>query len=140
MTDPRTVPDIADAIELFEQYERSCGDLSAIRGFAEAVEILNDYLEYEPGSPHRDFIQNLKFSYTRALLRKLAAVDKEDVTSWCEHIFTVLVPLQSESETLMVIYPELRADFDAFFDTWKEDLARALIVKEDDKRQSPPRY
>lgn len=134
MTDPHAVPEIADAIALFEQYEKSPGDLTAIQGFAEAVQVLNDYLEYEPSSPHRKFIQNLKFSYTRALLRKLAAVDKKVVTSWCEHVFTVLVPLQSESETLMAIYPELKTDFDAFFDTWKEDLARALIADEDERK------
>ena len=132
MPDPHSVPEIKEAIALFQKYERSAGDLSSIKGFSEAVELLNDYLEREPDSPHREFIQNLRFSNTRALLRKLASIDKVNAAAWFEHLSLVLVPLQSEAEALMANYPELKADFDAFFDIWKKDLTRVLI--EDEKK------
>lgn len=69
--DPRTVPEIREAIALFEEYERSSLNYAAAKKFIAAVDLLNDYLDSEPDSPHKDFIDQLRFSNTRSLLRNL---------------------------------------------------------------------
>ena len=51
--DPRSVPEIQEAVTLFETWEASVASPAAASRFAEAVQILDDYLESEPNSPHK---------------------------------------------------------------------------------------
>lgn len=64
----RDVPEIREAIALFESWEKSINDSAAARRFTEAVQLLDDYLEAEPETPYRELIRNLKTSNTRSLL------------------------------------------------------------------------
>ena len=57
--DPRSVPEIREASALFETWERNPRNPGAAQRFGEAVQMLDDYLECEPDSPHRPFIENL---------------------------------------------------------------------------------
>jgi hypothetical protein len=123
---PRSVPEIREAIALFESWERSVNDLHAANGFTEAVQILDDYLECEPGTPHRGFIQNLRISNTRRLLQQLARVDKRDFSLWLEYALAALAAVDKEAESVMAANPELRKDLDAFKHIWGDALAQAL--------------
>src|SRR3972149_1811038 len=134
MVSPGGVPEIREAIALFESYERSSHDITAAKKFTEAIRLLNDYLEDEPETLHKNFIQNLKLSNTRSLLRNLARVNKKDFSAWGEHVFAVLVTANEEAEALMAAHPDLNKDFDAFLDVWKEELARALVAEKDSNK------
>jgi hypothetical protein len=64
-TDPRNVPEIREAIALFEKWEAGITDPAAAGRFAEAIQLLDEYRESEPDSPHKAFVQNLKVSNAR---------------------------------------------------------------------------
>jgi hypothetical protein len=123
---PRTVPEIREAIALFESWERSINDLHAAKGFTQAVQILDDYLECEPETPHKAFIQNLRLSNTRRLLQQLARVDEKDFSLWLEYALAVLAAVDKEAQSVMAANPELRKDLDSFMHVWGDTLAQAL--------------
>jgi hypothetical protein len=122
----RNVPEIREAIGLFESWEKSINDYAAARRFTEAVQLLDDYLEAEPQTPYREFIQNLKTSNTRSLLRHLARVDRKDFSLWLEYAMLVSSLLDKEAESVMAKQPELKKDFDAFLGVWGDTLKDAL--------------
>ena len=122
----RNVPEIREAIALFESWEKSINDYAAARRFTEAVQLLEDYLEAEPQTPYREFIQNLKTSNTRSLLRHLARVDRKDFSLWLEYAMLVSSLLDKEAESVMAKQPELKKDFDAFLGVWGDTLKDAL--------------
>lgn len=126
MHSARSVPEIREAIELFESWERSINDLHAARGFTEAVQILEDYLEYEPDTPHRAFVQNLKLSNTRRLLQQLAQVDRKDFSLWLEYALAALSAVENEARSAMAANPELKKDLEAFLQVWGDVVADAL--------------
>jgi hypothetical protein len=123
---PRAVPEIREAIALFEAWERSINDVHAAKGFTEAVQILDDYLECEPDSPHMAFIQNLRLSNTRRLLQQLTRVDRRDFSLWLEYALSVLAVVENEAQSVMAADPGLRKDLDSFRHVWGDALAQAL--------------
>lgn len=125
-TNPRSVPEIREAIRLFEAWEANVVDPTAAGRFAEAVQILDDYLEAEPDNPHEAFVRNLKVSNTRRLLQLLKRVDKNDVSSWMEYIHAVLLTLKDEAAAITAQNPDLKEDFDAFVSVWGKEYVEAL--------------
>jgi hypothetical protein len=123
---PRDVPEIREAIALFEAWEASINDLNAAKGFTEAVQILDDFLETEPQTPHRTFIHNLKISNTRRLLQQLAKVDKADFSLWLEYAVSAVAVVSNEAQSLMKANPELEADFASFQKVWGSAVTDAL--------------
>ena len=126
MASARNVPEIREAVALFESWERSINDLHAAKGFTEAVQVLEDYLECEPDTPHRAFIQNLKLSNTRRLLQQLARVDRKDFSLWLEYALAALSAVDKEAQSVMAANPDLRKDLDSFKHVWGDVLAEAL--------------
>lgn len=122
----REVPEIREAIALFESWEKSISDYAAARRFTEAVQLLDDYLEVEPRTPYREFIGNLKASNTRSLLRHLSHVDRKDFSLWLEYAMLVSSLVDKEAESLMAKQPELKKDYDAFLGVWGDTLREAL--------------
>jgi hypothetical protein len=126
---PRSVPEIREAIALFEAWERDASDLHAAKGFTDAVQILDDYLECEPDSPHRPFIDNLRLANTRRLLQQLARVDRNDFSLWLEYALAALAAVKNEAASVLAANPELQGELDSFLRVWGEPLARALKHK-----------
>jgi hypothetical protein len=122
----REVPEIREAIALFEAWEASINDLNAAKGFTEAVQILDDFLQSEPQTPHRTFIQNLKIANTRRLLQQLAKLDKADFSLWLEYAVSAVAVVSNEAESLMKANPELAADFASFQKVWGTAVTDAL--------------
>jgi hypothetical protein len=118
----RDVPEIQEAIALFESWEKSINDYHSARRFTEAVQLLDDYLEVEPGTPYRELIRNLKISNTRRLLQHLARVDKKDFAVWVEYALLVLSLVDKEAASVLATQPELKKDFDAFLGVWRDAL------------------
>src|SRR5688572_9159559 len=123
---PRDVPEIREAIVLFEAWEASLNDLGAAKGFTEAVQILDDFLECHPETPHRAFISNLKISNTRRLLRQLAQIDKRDFSLWLEYAISAVAAVSNEADSVMTAHPELKADFEGFLAVWGSAVTDAL--------------
>lgn len=126
MSGPREVPEIREAIALFEAWEASINDAAAARGFAQAVQILDDYLECEPQTPHKAFIGNLKMSNTRRLLQQLSQVDEKDFSLWLEYAVSAIAAVDKEADAVMRANPGLKADFDAFLAVWGGAVTGAL--------------
>jgi hypothetical protein len=126
---PREIAEIREAIALFEKWERSINDHAAAKAFTEAVQLLDDYLDCEPDTPHRAFIQNLRLSNTRRLLQLLARVDKKDFAVWLEYALAVAAEVDKEAEAVMIAQPALKKDFDAFMGVWRDVLVQALQRK-----------
>lgn len=122
----RGVPEIREAIALFESWEKSISDAAAARRFTEAVQLLDDYLEAEPETPYREFIRNLKTSNTRSLLQHLARVDRKDFSLWLEYAMLVSSLVDSEAGSVMAKHPDLKKDLDAFLGVWGDTLKEAL--------------
>ena len=121
---PREVPEIREAIALFESWERAVNDVRASKKFTEALELLNDYLEYEPDTPHRKFVENLKLANTRSLLRELAKVERNEFEVWLEYVLALAGTVETEAKALMRIDPDLKRDYDAFIGAWAELLSQ----------------
>lgn len=131
--DARSVPEIKEAIQLLEGYEKAALAYDSAKDFSLAISILEDYLSDNPDSSHRQFIQNLRFSYTRRLLQRVAAVNKADLGASLEHIVLVVHTVKDEAQKLMAEYPELKRDFDALMKVWAEPLARAFVEMDEKK-------
>ena len=129
--DPREIPEIREAVALLEGYEAAPLSYGSTDEFVLAIETLEDYLSQNPDSPHRQFIQNLRFSYTRRMLQRLSSIDKTDLFVSLEHILLVAHTVKAEAEKLMGEYPDLEKDFNALVKTWGEPLARTLMEEED---------
>lgn len=123
---PRSVPEIREAIELFEAWEASINDVNAAKRFAEAMQLLDDYLEYEPDSPDRQFIQNLRVSNTRRLLQQLATVDRKDFGLWLEYALAAMALADKEAASVIAVNPQLRTDLDSFLKVWGDSVNQAL--------------
>ena len=123
---PSSVPEIREAVALFEAWEASIGDAGAAQRFTEAVERLDDYLQCEPDTPHRQFIQNLRISNTRRLLQQLARVDRKDFSLWLEYAIAVVSLVGNEADAVMAAHPQLKADFEAFKKIWGGPVEEAL--------------
>jgi hypothetical protein len=124
--DPRRIPEIQEAISLFERWEETVSDPSASKRFTEAVQLLSDYLDCEPNSPHKAFIRNLQMSNTRRLLQLLSRVDKKDFATWLDYAIAAMSVLKSETESAMAADPELRKEFDSFLNVWGDAVLEAL--------------
>jgi hypothetical protein len=118
--------EIREAIALFEAWERAINDVRAAERFTEALQLLDDYLECEPDSPHKPFIQNLRVSNTRRLLQQLARVEKKDFGLWLEYALVVAGIIDDEVASVMAAQPELRKDVDSFLRVWGDVVAEAL--------------
>src|SRR5918999_6461476 len=121
---PREVPEIREAIALFESWELAVNYVRASKKFTEALEFLNDYLEYEPDTPHRKFVENLKLANTRSLLRELAKVERNEFEVWLEYVLALAGTVETEAKALMRIDPDLKRDYDAFIGAWAELLSQ----------------
>jgi hypothetical protein len=123
---PRSIREIREAIELFEAWEASINHADAAKRFTEAMQLLGDYLDYEPDSSHRQFVKNLRLSNTRRLLQQLAKVDRKDFGLWLEYALAVMAVVDQEAAPVIAANPELKADLDAFLKVWGESVNQAL--------------
>ena len=110
MGDPRSVPEIGAALELFEQWERAVNDPGAAELLQQAFEELEDY----EGSEYRAFVQNVRRANIRRLLTQLSRVRVGDLANWAG--YTVILESNPEVQTVIAEQPELKSLLDAFVD------------------------
>ena len=112
--DPRSVPELREASALFEAWERNVRDPGAAQRFGEAVQLLDDYLECEPDSPHRAFVENLRLANVRRLIRLVGQVDKSDLSAWVEYADVLVRLLDGEAQAAIAGDASLKGALDAF--------------------------
>jgi len=112
MGDPRSVPEIGAAVELFGEWEKALDDPGAADLFTQALEQLDDYVEAEPDTPHRSFIENVRLANIRRLLTQLSRVRASDLGNWAG--YTVVLTSRPEVPTVVARQPQLKAVLDAF--------------------------
>ncbi|HET7672427.1 MAG TPA: hypothetical protein VFK84_18610 [Burkholderiales bacterium] len=110
MGDPRSVPEIGAALELFDRWERAPGDPGAADLFARALEHLDDCEEPE----HHAFIRNVRLANTRRLLNQLSRVRVSDLANWAG--YGAILQSSAEAQTVIAEHPDLRKVLDAFLD------------------------
>jgi len=115
--------EVKEAVDLLEEFEISDSCVKSARCFKDGISMLSDYLEEYPDTPHTQYINNIKISYTRALLRKL-----KDCTEWDDWIDILLATLEvrDEIEEILASDPLLRNEYDKFLALWKDELIEAL--------------
>lgn len=118
MKDPMKIEEIADAIELLEEFDNSLPSDDKIDCFIDGIRGLNNYLEDFPDSQHATFINNKKVAHARRLLKFLNSIDSSDFSRWFG-IACALISLNTEIEQLAENYPELKNEYDKFFSEWK---------------------
>ena len=111
--DPRSVPDIRDALAALERYDRSNAEYDDAHAFREALESLADYLEDEPDTPHRAFIANVRETYLRRLIEKLERLKNADDFTVLQHIVILTDAAAAEVQRLLDAHPALRPAVDA---------------------------
>ena len=117
MGDPRSVPEIGAALELFEEWEKAVGDPGAADLFTQALEQLDDHLDAGPDMPHRKFIDNIRVANIRRLLVQLSRVRPGDLGNWAA--YAVVLSSRPEVAAVLARQPELKAGVDAFLDAHK---------------------
>jgi len=63
--DPRQAPEIREALELLESFERKPTDLEAANDFLYGIQVLDDYLDFDPPQSHRASIKIKKLQGTK---------------------------------------------------------------------------
>jgi FMN phosphatase YigB (HAD superfamily) len=110
--DARSVPEIRDALEALERYDRSNAEYDDAHAFREALEALADYLEDEPHTPHRAFIANVRETYLRRMLEKLERLKNADDFTVIQHIVILTDTAAGEVQHLLDAHPALRPAVD----------------------------
>lgn len=124
--DPRDEPEIREALALLRRWESAAADPEAAGRFSQAIELLDGYLEGDPETPHRAFVENVKVAHTRRLLQQLARVDPREFGLWLEYALAVMSLVKGEAEALQKKHPDLRRDVDAFLGVWRGTLEQAV--------------
>lgn len=136
--DPKSVPEIRDAIALLEEYENSRLSEDDAKRFACAMEMLHDYLFDEPNTPHKEFIQHLRVTHTHQMMKRISSVNHADAGASIQHIRLVVDTVKGEAEPIMESDPELEKDFLALLRVWAEPIVLELAKKERRKQERKP--
>jgi predicted trehalose synthase len=110
--DPRSVPEIRDALAALDQYERSDAEYEDAQAFREALEALADYLEDEPDTPHRAFIVNVRETYLRRMLERLGRLKNADDFTVIAHVVILRETAADEVRALLKAQPALQPAFE----------------------------
>jgi hypothetical protein len=120
--------DLKRARQLLDEAERAEKPKDRLRGYKSAFALMDKHNEANPGSPHADFISNIRRTYTRALVRELPITADSDFNDWLGHAL-LLTKLSNELDDLTMSDPELRQQYDDFLMLYAEDFLRAMEIR-----------
>jgi hypothetical protein len=113
--------DVRKARSLLEEFERSSSHSKKIRYFENGINILDDYLEDFPQSPHKEFIMNIKLAYTRTLINQLNKI-RPDMDEWVDYISLLFSKVKKEVDRVQETNPDLKANYEDFINLWANEL------------------
>ena len=105
--------------------------------FGEAIHILDDYLAVEPETEHKDFIENIKRTYTRKLLEGLHGLLGADMETWFQYIHLLLVKAPNEVEFNIREHPQLDKDYQGFMEIWLDEVIKWANTRAQNLKKSP---
>lgn len=118
--------EVKEAINLFKEFEKPGSHKKKARSFEAAVHILDIYIEDNPNSPHLAFIEKIKTSYTRALLRQLIDIGEIEIEDWSDYFVIIALRVNNEAERILLEDSVLMEGYEDFKATWRDEAIRAL--------------
>lgn len=116
--------EISEAIELLEKLEKLPDHKLRAGDFEQAIEVLNDYLSQNPDSPHTNFIEKIKLTYTRHLLEQLPKLSSLSFSEWLPYLSPFLFKAKKEIDTVIKRFPKLGENYRKFLRMWKDELIK----------------
>ncbi len=113
--------DVRKARSFLKEIERSGSHLKKIRYFENGINILDDYLEDSPQSPHKEFIMNIKLTYTRSLIKQLNEI-RPDMDEWVDYCSLLFSKVKKEVDRVQETDPDLKAKYEDFINLWANEL------------------
>ena len=117
--------DIRKARSLLKQFEESGSHSNKIRCFENGINILDDYLEGFPQSPHKKLIMNIRLSYTRSLINQLKKISPE-MDEWFDYCSLLFFKVSKEVDQIRETNPELKANYEDFINLWANELIEEI--------------
>lgn len=115
----RNIPkDLVEAVDFLTLFERSNDHTKRTRYFKDAIEILNSHLQDNSDTTHKDFIKNLRLTYTKKLLEQLPLLSTLDMDDWSKYLILLIQSVPNETEVLSKEHPKLKQNKEAFIAIW----------------------
>ncbi|MBU4233662.1 MAG: hypothetical protein KJ822_18925 [Proteobacteria bacterium] len=114
--------DIIEARKLLETSLRMNDHDKRVNYFDSAIELSNDYLELNPHSHHKIYIENIKMTYLRSLIKNLPT-NNVDIKIWFNYTALFMRKYPLEFNTIIENDPTLKKiynEFDAHYLEMKE--------------------
>ncbi len=123
---PDRPDELKEARKLFAEFEKSNNHTIKTRTFSDAIDILNDYVEENADSPELAFIENIKKSYTRILLRQLNDMKEIEIHDWVNYTTLTILKVKDEVTTILSENPILEKGYDDFISIWNKEVLKYL--------------
>lgn len=105
---PRDIPEIREAEAELRKAEASFPSRESAEMFKDAFESLDDFAELSEPSPEVvRFIDNLKLSYTRTIVKHLNQIDTQDFDHYVYYTIIVFVRMRATLDKLSAMDPEI---------------------------------
>jgi len=123
----RDLPEeISDAIGMLESFDKLQKHEFRAGDYENAIGILNGYLTENPGSPHINFIKNIKLTYTRKLLEQLPKLHDLEFLEWLHYTMPLIYTARNEFDMVIERYPNLAKNYKDFLSIWMTELRRRM--------------
>lgn len=118
--------ELREARTLFEEFERSNSHSKKVRCFEDAIQILSDYIQENPCSSNLQFIENIRFSYTRRLLEQLKNIGNVEMDVWFDYLSLTIFKVENETNQILLENPMLRQKYEEFKALWKDEFVKLV--------------
>ena len=122
---PERPDELKEAVNLLKEFEKSDNHTKRTRNFDEAIDLLNNYVEENPDSPDLVFIENIKTTYTRILLKQLNNIREITIEDWLNY-FSSYFKVKSEVKKILSENPILKEGYENFISIWKEEFVEFI--------------
>ena len=104
---PRDIPEIREAEAELRKAEASFPSRESAEMFKDAFESLDDFTDLsKPSAEVAQFIDNLKLSYTRTIVKHLSQIDTKDFDHYIYYTFIVFVRMRATIGKLSAMDPD----------------------------------
>lgn len=110
---PRDIPEIREAEAELRKAEESFPSRESAEMFKDAFEAFDDFVELSsPSAEVGRFIENLKLSYTRTIVKHLNQIDTKNFDQYIHYTIVLFLRMQATLDKLSAMDPEINTMFD----------------------------